>query len=106
MLFRSLFLATRGLPSLAGLFLGGLILLFTVPVNVTMAQDLIPTQSGTVSALMMGFAWGMAGLIVIPLFGWAADHLGLQTALWGVILLPLLGFLLATQLPAGHKARA
>lgn len=97
--FLILFLATKGGISLAGLFVGGLILLFTVPVNVVMAQELVPTQSGTVSALMMGFAWGMAGIFVIPLIGWAADHVGLHATLWAVVLLPLAGFLLALKLP-------
>jgi len=53
----------------------------------------------------MGFAWGMAGLIFIPLIGWAADQAGLHTVLWGVILLPLAGFLLAWKLPAGTPPR-
>ncbi|MBI3693245.1 MAG: MFS transporter [Acidobacteria bacterium] len=103
--FLVLFLLTRGWVSLVGLFIGGLILLFTVPVNVTMAQELVPTQSGTVSALMMGFAWGMAGLVVIPLFGLAADHYGLHRSLWGVVLMPLAGFLLAIRLPHDHPDR-
>lgn len=104
--FLVVFLLTTGWTSLAALFAGGLILLFTVPVNVTMAQELVPeSQSGTVSALMMGFAWGMAGLIVIPLVGWSADHVGLQNALWGVILLPLVGFVLAIQLPTDKPAK-
>lgn len=103
--FLVIFLMTTGLLSLAALFAGGLILLFTVPVNVTMAQELVPaSQAGTVSALMMGFAWGMAGLLVIPLVGWAADHVGLQKALWGVVLLPLVGFVLAIQLPSDTPA--
>jgi FSR family fosmidomycin resistance protein-like MFS transporter len=103
--FLALFLLTRGWMSLAGLFVGGLILLFTIPVNVTMAQELVPTQAGTVSALMMGFAWGMAGLAVIPLFGWSADHVGLHRSLWGVVLLPVAGFLLALALPRDHRRR-
>jgi len=98
--FLVLFMTTRGMLSLAALFVGGLILLFTVPVNVVMGQELVPGQSGTVSALMMGFAWGMAGLVCIPLFGWTADQVGLHAALWGVVLLPLAGFALATKLPA------
>jgi len=100
--FLCLFLLTRGAVSLVGLFVGGLILLFTIPVNVTMAQELVPGQSGTVSALMMGFAWGAAGLAVIPLFGWSADHIGLHRSLWGVVLLPLAGFVLAVLLPGDH----
>ncbi len=104
--FLVLFLVTRGWTSLAALCAGGLILFFTIPVNVTMAQELVPTQSGTVSALMMGFAWGMAGLLIIPLFGGVADHIGLHSALWGVILMPLVGFVLAVRLPADHPPQA
>jgi MFS family permease len=102
--FLCLFLLTRGAVSLVGLFVGGLILLFTIPVNVTMAQELVPGQAGTVAALMMGFAWGAAGLTVIPLFGWSADHIGLHRSLWGVVLLPLVGFVLAVLLPRDHPA--
>jgi MFS transporter, FSR family, fosmidomycin resistance protein len=77
-----------------GLILGGLILLFTIPVNVVMAQQLAPTQTGTVSSLMMGASWGMAGLIAIPIVGWAGDHTSLHTALASLLIAPLLGFLL------------
>ena len=92
--FLILFYATQGPLSIVALALGGLMLLFTIPVNVVMAQELAPSQAGTVSALMMGFAWGMAGLIFIPLTGWIADHFTLQTALSGQLVLPLFGFVL------------
>jgi FSR family fosmidomycin resistance protein-like MFS transporter len=97
--FLALFFSAGGALSLAGLAAGGLILLFTIPVNVVMAQELAPTQSGTVSALMMGFAWGMAGLIFIPLIGWAADSVTLHNALAAGLVLPLAGFGLAMKLP-------
>jgi FSR family fosmidomycin resistance protein-like MFS transporter len=97
--FLALFLLTTGAWSAAGLFLGGLLLLFTIPVNVVMAQELAPTQAGTVSALMMGFAWGMAGLIFIPLTGWVSDVFSMHAAFAGLIGFPLLGFLLALKLP-------
>ena len=84
---------------LLGLGLSGLILLFTIPVNVVMAQELVPSQSGTVSALMMGFAWGMAGLIFIPLTGWLGDHITLGRALAAVAMFPVAGFLLSLKLP-------
>jgi len=93
------FLMTDGLLSLACLFLGGMILLLTIPVNVVMAQDLVPSQAGTVTSLMMGFAWGVAGITFIPLIGWIGDHTGLQTVLWGVALAPLLGIWPALKLP-------
>ena len=103
--FWALFLATTGWPSLIGLFFGALILLLTNPVIIVMAQELVPTQAGTASALVMGFGWGMAGITFIPMIGWLADRVGLELVLWGVILLPLAGFLLALKLP-DHKAQA
>ncbi|MCX6623623.1 MAG: MFS transporter, partial [Acidobacteria bacterium] len=47
--FLTLFFLTSGPLSLFGLAMGGLILLFTIPVNVVMAQELLPGQAGTVS---------------------------------------------------------
>ena len=72
--FLAMFFFTRGWTSIAGLVVGGGILLFTVPVNVVMAQELAPSQAGTVSALMMGFSWGMAGMVFIPLVGYASRY--------------------------------
>jgi FSR family fosmidomycin resistance protein-like MFS transporter len=97
--FLALFVFTTGLISSAGLFLGGLVLLFTIPVNVVMAQELAPSQAGTVSALMMGFGWGAAGLLFIPLTGWISDLFSMQYAFAGLIAFPLIGFLLALKLP-------
>jgi FSR family fosmidomycin resistance protein-like MFS transporter len=97
--FLALFLFSGGAVSTIGLALGGLILLFTIPVNVVMAQELVPSQSGTISALMMGFAWGAAGVIFIPLTGWVADMTSLHYALTGLVAFPLLGFLLTLKLP-------
>ncbi|HOL72365.1 MAG TPA: MFS transporter [Bryobacteraceae bacterium] len=94
-----LFFLTRGFVSAAGLLLGGLILLFTIPVNVVMAQDLVPSQAGTISALMMGFAWGSAGLVFIPLTGWMADVVSMHNALLALLVFPLIGFVLSLRLP-------
>lgn len=95
----ALFFLTQGVVSLAGLFIGGLILLFTIPVNVVMAQDLVPSQAGTVSALMMGFAFGAAGMIFIPLTGRMADLFSLHHALFALVAFPVLGFFLSLRLP-------
>jgi hypothetical protein len=97
--FLALFFLASGLSALLGLALGGFILLFTIPVNVVMAQDLVPSQAGTVSALMMGVSWGMAGLIFIPLAGWVADPESLHAALLSLIAFPVLGFFLTLKLP-------
>jgi FSR family fosmidomycin resistance protein-like MFS transporter len=100
--FLLLFVFTTGLVSLAGLILGGLILLFTIPVNIVMGQELVPANAGTVSALMMGAAWGSAGIIFIPLTGWISDHYSMQTAFAGLVITPLIGFVLALKLPKGR----
>ncbi|MBL8237996.1 MAG: MFS transporter [Bryobacterales bacterium] len=93
--FLALFFLTDGWLALASLALAGLLLLFTIPVNLVMGQRLAPSQAGTVSALMMGFAWGSAGLVFIPLVGWAADRVGLGTAMAVVSAFPAAGYFLA-----------
>lgn len=68
---------------------GGLALYSSLPLNVVMAQELFPRQTGTVAALMIGFAWGLGGLLLAPL-GVAAEHFGLKPTLIGLALLTLL----------------
>jgi len=97
--FLVLFFLTSGAVSLIGLAFTGLLLLFTIPVNVVMAQELVPSQAGTVSALMMGFAWGMAGLIFIPVTGWLGDHFTLHNSLFALGLFPVIGIFLTLKLP-------
>jgi FSR family fosmidomycin resistance protein-like MFS transporter len=98
--FLLLFLHTSGLTSMLCLFVGATLLLFTIPVNVVMAQELLPSQAGTVTSIMMGFAWGMAGITAVPAIGWFADRVGIASAFEVLAVLPLLGFLLALKLPA------
>lgn len=102
--FYVLFLMTDGWLSLASLFLGGLILLLTISVNLVMAQTLVPSQRGIVTSLMMGFAWGIAGIVFVPLIGWLADRTSIETVLYGVAVLPLLGFAITFVLPEPDKA--
>ena len=66
---------TSGLLSIVLLGLGGFMLLSTIPVIVAMAQELVPGQTSTVSALMMGAAWGVGALAppalngLVPAYG-------------------------------------
>lgn len=92
------FLAATPWIAFTGLALGGLTLLFTIPVNLTMAQALAPGHTGTISALMMGFAWGAAGIIFVPLTGFIAERTSLHAALAGLLIFPLLGAWLTPQL--------
>lgn len=93
--FLALFFLSDGWLALVALALAGVLLLFTIPVNLVMGQQLVPSQAGTVSALMMGFAWGTAGLVFVPLVGVAADHVSLGTAMAFVSAFPILGYFLA-----------
>jgi len=92
------FLSTGPVAALA-LAAGGLILLFTIPVNLVMAQELVPSQTGTVSALMMGFAWGAAGFVFVPAAGYAADFFSLHHVMAALLVFPIAGFFLARMLP-------
>lgn len=96
--FLAVFVATTGWVSLLSLFIGGTFLLLTIPVIVVMAQELIPSQAATVSGLMMGFAWGVAGMIFVPLMGWTAERVGLEPVFWVLAFLPLAGLLLSLKM--------
>jgi FSR family fosmidomycin resistance protein-like MFS transporter len=98
------FFFTSGWVSLASLALGGLVLLFTIPVNVVMGQELAPGQAGTVSALMMGFAWGMAGFLFIPVIGKVSDVVGLHNVLLSLVIFPVIGFFLTLTYPKDARA--
>lgn len=97
--FMAAFFLTPSVFGIVSLVIGGFILLFTIPVNVLVAQQLVPSQAATVSALLMGFAWGAAGMIFIPATGWLADRTSLHAALSALLVFPMLGWGLARHLP-------
>ena len=77
----------------AGLFIG-----LANPLIVVFAQKLKPDRPGLVSGLMLGFAWGVSG-ILMPLFGKLKDEFGLPTTLSVVSLLLIPAGLLVAKLP-------
>jgi FSR family fosmidomycin resistance protein-like MFS transporter len=103
--FLALFFLGHGVASMAGLGLSGLILLFTIPVNVVMAQELAPQHAAMVSSLMQGFAWGIAGMIFIPLIGFLSDRFSMQITMSSLTIFPLIGFFLTLALPKNEKSR-
>jgi len=84
------------------LFLLGLVSLCSFAVTVVYAQQLVPGRVGMVSGLMIGLAIG-AGGIGSALLGVVADRWGLDALLRGMVLLPLIGFLLALPLPDDRR---
>jgi len=88
--------------SLVLLTAGGFFLGSTLPVNITYAHMIAPVAAGTVSSLMMGVAWGVAGMAV-PLVGLAGDFVGLGSTLRVLALLPAVGAVITLALPAGRS---
>jgi FSR family fosmidomycin resistance protein-like MFS transporter len=94
--------SVSGPVSLVLLAAGGFFLGSTLPVNITYAHMIAPVAAGTVSSLMMGVAWGVAGMAV-PLVGLAGDFVGLGPTLQVLALLPALGAVITLALPAGRS---
>ena len=90
---------------MAVLAAGGFLLQSTLPVNVTFGQSIAPVSAATVSSLMMGFAWGMAGLMV-PFVGMLADGIGIENTLMLMATMPLIAALLALPLPTGKQVHS
>ena len=79
------------LPSLG---LAGLFLFSSTPVGIVAAQEIMPGKAGLVSGIVMGMAWGVAGMALMPV-GWLADRFGLVTVMTWIALLPLVAAILA-----------
>ena len=71
------------------LFAGNFVLASSSSVNIVMGQQLLPNHQSIASSFMMGAAWGVAGLITIPL-GSLADQIGRVSLLRGLSILPFL----------------
>ncbi|MEY4167018.1 MAG: Fosmidomycin resistance protein, partial [Acidobacteriota bacterium] len=85
------------------LMAGGTMLNLPIPISVVMAQRLVGFGASTVSALMMGFAWG-AGAMLAPLTGELTDSIGFTSALVAISFLPLVSALLLWFYPDGRRA--
>jgi FSR family fosmidomycin resistance protein-like MFS transporter len=91
-----------GWPFVLSLAIGGFLLQSTLPVNVTFGQTIAPISAATVSSLMMGFAWGVGGLMV-PFVGMLGDHIGIPHTLTAISAVPLVAAILALPLPSSHR---
>ncbi len=70
-------------------FLTGFLILATLPLGVTMAQELAPNGRAMASSLMMGLAFGTGGMMT-PLTGRLADVISIRPALAFTAIIPLL----------------
>lgn len=72
-----------------GAFVAGACVLASLPLGVVMAQALAPRGRSMVASLMMGFAYGLGG-ILSPLVGKLADVYSIHRVLMAVAFIPLL----------------
>lgn len=92
------FLHTRGPWGYALLAFGGISYYLTAAVTIVMAQQILPHRASVASSIVMGLAWGSAGLALTGV-GALADALSLQTALTYVLGLAFFALALALVLP-------
>ncbi|MFM8393813.1 MAG: MFS transporter [Acidobacteriota bacterium] len=97
-------LLTPGWTGYLLLMAGGTMLNLPIPISVVMAQRLVGFGASTVSALMMGFAWG-AGALMAPLTGELSNTYGFTRALIGISFLPLVSALLLWFYPEGRRVQ-
>ena len=76
----------------------GFVTVMSFSVSVVMGQEYLPSRLGLASGVTLGFAIGVGG-IAAAILGVIADAAGLETVMWIVAALPLLGLLLAQTLP-------
>ncbi|MGD9251505.1 MAG: MFS transporter [Desulfobacterales bacterium] len=93
-----LFLHLEGHWVYAGALLAGGFVLATLPLGVVMAQTLAPHGRSMVASLMMGFAFGLGGL-VSPLVGYLADIYSIRAVLTAASLVPLVTVALIARFP-------
>jgi MFS transporter, FSR family, fosmidomycin resistance protein len=79
-------------------FLAGFFVMASLPLGVTMAQEIAPKGKSMVSSLMMGLAWGTGGMMT-PLAGKLADLFSIRLVLAVLAVIPLLTVALIARLP-------
>ena len=92
------FLLWEGPASFLILSLLGFLFFLSEPACIVLAQEMAPGRARTVSGIVMGMAWGLAGFGVLGT-GALADAFGLEWALRMLILLPAGSFILSLFLP-------
>ncbi|HUT73168.1 MAG TPA: MFS transporter [Desulfatiglandales bacterium] len=93
-----LLLYLKGNWVFCGAFFAGFFSMATLPLGVAMAQELAPKGRAMVSSLMMGFAFGLGG-IMMPLTGKLADIFSIQGVLLFLAIIPCLTISLIALLP-------
>ena len=78
---------------------------FTLSSNIVFAHELVTNHRGLVSASIMGFSWGVGGLVVVLLGQWA-QHTSIISAYHLLLGVAAVLVVLAFLLPTRHAIRA
>jgi FSR family fosmidomycin resistance protein-like MFS transporter len=91
---------STGIMLFVCLLFSGAMLGLSNPVPLTIAQELIPEGASTASSIMMGFSWGLAGMLALP-FGMLSDLFGgnVVPAMSIAAILPVIAATLSIFLP-------
>ena len=77
------------LASLTALVMIQYFCFLAVPINMSMAQKLMPEHKSMTAGFIGGFSWGVIGLI-LPVFSYIAEHIGIMNVIISVTVIPLL----------------
>ena len=97
--FYIVFCFTSGPVSLLYFLIAGFIFDLGATTNIVLAQRILPQHASTATGLVMGFAWGISGLM-LPGIGLLADSTSMSFALACVSLILLPSAALVAALPA------
>ena len=78
-----------GLLALMSFFLIGYVSLLASPVNMALAQKLMPEFKSMISGFIGGFSWGVIG-ILLPVISFLAEKTGFMNILFLMTLIPLM----------------
>ena len=95
---------SSGITFFICLFLAGFILNSSTPINIVMAQEMLPSNTSIGSSFMMGLGWGIGGLLSTP-FGALADVINIPAAMSGLSFIPLFTTVFAIMLPNDRKRK-
>jgi len=99
------FLRAPGAWAYVFLGAGGIAVYLSAAVTIVMAQELMPHRASVASSIVMGLAWGTAGLSLTAV-GALADVIGLERTLTWVLLLAVAALGAVFFLPATPRAHS
>lgn len=100
-----LFIRTPGPWAYVFLAAGGVTIYLSAAVTIVMAQELMPHRASVASSIVMGLAWGTAGLSLTAV-GALGDAIGLERTLIWTLLLSVVALVAVLCLPAELRPRA